>query len=90
MIAELCREMYRRCATTSPSTSRDIRQFIADWLKTKELEMSPGHYRFYKKIQAKFLEFEYRSGTGTAGVCIFHVDSELPLDSLCHGLLDKS
>ena len=46
--------------------------------------MSPGHDRFYKKSQAKFLEFRGRSETGREEFAIFHADTKFPLDSLCH------
>jgi integrase len=34
-----------------------VRKFIADWLQTKEPEVSAGTLAFYKKSIAKFLEF---------------------------------
>jgi hypothetical protein len=49
---ELYREIY---SETLPVAT--IRKFIADWLQTKEPEVSAGTLAFYKKSIAKFLKF---------------------------------
>jgi integrase len=51
-LAELYREIY---GETLPVAT--VRKFVADWLQTKEPEVSVGTLAFYKKSIAKFLEF---------------------------------
>ena len=51
-LAELYREIY---GETLPVAT--VRKFVADWLQTKEPEVSAGTLAFYKKSIAKFLEF---------------------------------
>jgi integrase len=51
-LAELYREIY---SETLPVAT--VRKFIADWLHTKQPEVSAGTLAFYKKSTAKFLEF---------------------------------
>ena len=51
-LAELYREIY---SATLPVAT--VRKFIADWLHTKQPEVSAGTLAFYKKSAAKFLEF---------------------------------
>ena len=51
-LAELYREIY---GETLPVAT--VRKFIADWLHTKQPEVSAGTLAFYKKSTAKFLEF---------------------------------
>jgi hypothetical protein len=51
-LAELYREIY---SETLPVAT--VRKFIADWLQTKESEVSAGTLAFYKKSIAKFLKF---------------------------------
>ena len=49
-LAELYREIY---GETLPVAT--VRKFVADWLQTKEPEVSVGTLAFYKKSIAKFL-----------------------------------
>ena len=50
-LAELYREIY---SETLPVAT--VRKFIADWLRTKQPEVSPGTLVFYKNSTAKDLE----------------------------------
>ena len=51
-LAELYREIY---GETLPAAT--VRKFIAEWLHTKQPEVSAGTLAFYKKSTVKFLEF---------------------------------
>ena len=53
---ETLAELYREISgETLPVAT--VRKFVADWLQTKEPEVSAGTLAFYKKSIAKFLEF---------------------------------
>ena len=51
-LAELYREIYN---DNLPSST--VRRFIENWLNTKQPEVSPATFAFYKKSTAKLLEF---------------------------------
>jgi integrase len=51
-LAELYRETYKEALPVA-----SVRQFVADWLRVREPEVSPATLSFYKKSTTKFLDF---------------------------------